>query len=233
DDILARGRVPVIVGGTGLYKDSLLRGRTFAEKVDDSLRQELNRQYDELGGEEMLSRLRQFDPGSAAALSANDRHRIVRAFEIYRSTGKTKTQHDIETQRVPRRYDAMCAVLSFKNRGDLYERIDLRVDDMLRRGLTDEVRDLLDMGLTQRSTAMQAIGYKELAEVILHGGDIDEAVEKIKQSSRRYAKRQLSWFRRYDDAIRILWDKTPDNEYGIHILTDYLTREGYNISVGK
>ena len=231
DDILARGRVPLIVGGTGLYIDALLAGTDFAEQVDPALRRELQTQYARLGGQAMLAQLAEFDPEAAAKLSPNDAHRIVRAFEIYRATGVPKTQHDRQTRSVPPRYEADRIHLSFRDRADLYRRIDLRVDAMMTRGLADEVRRLLDMGVPRDGTAMQAIGYKELAAALETGGDLTAAAEQIKRSSRQYAKRQLSWFRRSRDALEILWEKTPDFARGIQIATDYLHTRGYNVSV--
>jgi tRNA dimethylallyltransferase len=145
----------------------------------------------------------------------------------------TKTQHDLLTRSIPPRYDATRIYLSFKDRADLYQRINRRVDIMMQNGLYDEVKNLLGMGLKPGCTAMQAIGYKEIAQAITEGTSIDDAVEKIKLESRRYAKRQLSWFRRDTGGKWLLWDKTPDYDYGLHILTDYLIQEGYNISVSK
>ena len=231
DDIISRGKVPIIVGGTGLYIESLLSGRDFADNSSDGIRDELYRQYDSLGGEKMLDILRQFDPESADKLSANDKKRIVRAIEVYKATGITKTQHDLQSREIPPRYTSSRILLSFKNRADLYERINRRVDIMMEKGLYAEVKKLIEMGLKPGCTAVQAIGYKELAQVIISGGSVESAVEKIKQESRRYAKRQLSWFRRDSSAKWLLWDKTLDYDYGLHILTDYLIEEGYNISV--
>jgi tRNA dimethylallyltransferase len=222
DGILSRGKLPIIVGGTGLYIESLLSGRTFAEEANEDLRAELGARYDRVGGEEMLDELRQIDPISAARLHANDKKRIIRAFEIYRLTGMTISEHDAMTKALPPRYQARTIALSFQERADLYERIDRRVDLMMEKGLLSEVRKLLDMGLTQQHTAMQAIGYKELTAAVLEGGNIGASVETIKRESRRYAKRQLSWFRR-DQSIRwILWENEPDFDLGLQISTQYL-----------
>ena len=196
DDILRRGKTPILVGGTGLYIDSLLSGRDFSTRGDNAVRRELVAQYDDIGGDAMLLKLSKFDPQSAAKLHSNDRKRIVRAFEVYSATGKTISQHDVETRSLPPRYEAKKFALTFSDRAELYARIDKRVDIMLEIGLVDEVRSLLDMGVPLGCTAMQAIGYKEIAEVILGKCALDHAVERIKMESRRYAKRQMTWLRR-------------------------------------
>lgn len=233
DDILGRGKLPIVVGGTGLYIESLISGREFAVAGNESIRAALWVRYDSLGGEAMLKDLGDIDKESAERLHPNDKKRIVRALEIYMSTGMTITEHDMRTKIIPPRYDACVIALSYTDRADLYERINNRVDAMLQKGLLDEVRMLLDMGLTRTQTALQAIGYKELAGVLLDNEDTVTAVERIKMESRRYAKRQLSWFRR-DQSVRwILWDKEPDFDNGLQISTKYLEEIGYNEAVWK
>ena len=212
DRLLAAGKVPVIVGGTGLYIDSLLSGRDFAgrEAGDEGLRAALNAEYDALGGPAMLEKLRAFDPERAEKLHPGDRRRIVRAIEIYRLTGKTITQHDEETRALPPRYEALTIALSFADRAALYARIDRRVEQMVSAGLFEEVEGLLKDGLSPACTAMQAIGYKEAAQALRGGLSRQEAVALIQMNSRRYAKRQLTWFGRNPKARWILWDKAPD-----------------------
>lgn len=211
EDILSRGKLPIVAGGTNLYIDSLVRGLDFAQTQEDkALREELNAQYDALGGEAMLSRLSEFDPERAAKLHASDKRRIVRAIEIFTLTGETMTEHDRKTQLLPPRFDTMKVALTFFDREMLYSRINSRVDIMVRQGLFDEVQTLLDNGLSPESTAMQAIGYKEPAAYLRGEISRDEAIELIKLSSRRYAKRQLTWLRR-DEAVRwIQWGAVPD-----------------------
>ena len=227
DDILARGKLPIVVGGTGLYIDSLIAGRTFADgTADTALRQELSERYDEIGGEGLLGELRKVDPERAARLHPADKKRIVRAMEVYILTGKTITQHDAETRAVPPRYDAAKIALDFADRQDLYDRIDRRVDAMVRQGLFDEVRALLAAGVPADCTAMQAIGYKELVRALDAGGDLAPAVEEIKRRSRQYAKRQLTWFRRKEDTEWILLDKMQDFSSVVQISTDYLREKG-------
>ena len=228
DDILSRGRVPILVGGTGLYIDSLIAGRDFAESPEDrSLRAALETEYDRLGGAAMLEALASFDPERAAKLNAGDKRRIVRAIEIYRLTGRTATEHDEETRRRPPRFDAARIVLNFRDRADLYTRIDRRVTQMAEDGLFEEVERLLASGLSADCTAMQAIGYKEA--VLALRGEItkDEALDLIRQGSRRYAKRQITWFSRWE-AHRILWEREPDFEAGLHFSTAFLQSRGYH-----
>ena len=199
DDIIGRGKLPVIVGGTGLYIDSLLSGREFAKRGDPALRRALEDEYDISGGEVMLSRLGSFDSQSAAKLHTNDKKRIVRAIEIFETTGKPISQHDFESRLLPPRYDAVKYALTYADRAELYRRIDRRVDTMILQGLEGEVRRLLDMGVSPGCTSMQAIGYKEMVLAIRGVCSMGESIEKIKMESRRYAKRQLTWLRRDSD----------------------------------
>lgn len=201
--ILSRGRLPIVAGGTNLYIDSLIAGLDFAEKAEDAaLRESLNKQYDDIGGEAMLEHLRSFDPERAAKLHPADKRRIVRAVEIYILTGETITRHDEETKKRPKRYDAVKIALTFADRAVLYDRINARVDKMVSDGLFDEVKGLLDSGLSPACTSMQAIGYKEPAAYFRGEMSKGEAIELIKLSSRRYAKRQLTWLRR---DTTVLW----------------------------
>ena len=227
DELISKGRLPVIVGGTGLYIDSLLSGRNFADTQEDKeLRNALSEEYDRIGGERMLEKLRSFDPERAEKLAATDKRRILRAIEIFSLTGRTITEHDRETKALPPRYDAAYIVLNYKDRADLYERIEKRVDRMIGEGLFAEVQGLLDSGLSPGSTAMQAIGYKEAAEALRGEISRAEAIEKIKISSRRYAKRQITWFGRREDALRILFDREPDFAYARQLSSDFSALRG-------
>lgn len=209
ENVYSRGKLPILVGGTGLYIDSLLSGRSFAEKGDGILREQLGMEYDATGGEEMLKKLSAIDPERGAKLHPADKRRIVRALEIYALTGKTITEHDAETRSLPPRYSSMRIALSFREREKLYSRIDHRVDMMMAKGLESEVRALLDAGVPRDSTAMQAIGYKELVEALEGKCSVASAVEAIKMGSRRYAKRQLTWLRRDEGLHWILWEDSP------------------------
>ena len=226
-DILRRGKLPILVGGTGLYIDSLISGRDFAAvDSDQGLREALSAEYDALGGEAMHRRLQEIDPERAAILHPGDKRRIVRALEVYRLTGMTITEHDRQTRALPRRFDAAAIHLNFKNRSSLYARIDRRVDMMVEQGLFREVEGLLAAGLSPESTAMQAIGYKEAVRSLRGELSREEAVELIKQSSRRYAKRQLTWFNRDKEALPILWEDEPDFEYARRLSTEFLHSRG-------
>ena len=227
EDILSRGKLPFIVGGTGLYIDSLLSGRDFAAKDSDAaLRSELTAEYERVGGEAMLARLREIDPERAAILPAADKRRIVRALEIYRLTGETITSHDERTRALPPRYDAAKIILSYSDRAELYRRIDKRVDDMVTGGLFEEVAALIAAGVPEDCTAMQAIGYKEAVGALRGEISHAEAVELIKLSSRRLAKRQLTWFSRDEHAMWIRWEQVPDFVRARLLSTEFLHRRG-------
>jgi tRNA dimethylallyltransferase len=223
DDILARGKLPILAGGTGLYLDSLLSGRTFAAfSPDSALRAQLERRMREQGGQSMLCELAKVDPQAAARLHPNDEKRVIRALEVFLTTGKTITQHNLDTQALPPRYEALQLYLKYEKREDLWARIDRRVDEMMAQGLAHEVRALLQRGVPPDCTAMQAIGYKQLAAALRGDGELGEAVREIKLRSRQYAKRQLTWFGRNRQAKWLLWGKIPDFEQAYHASTAYL-----------
>lgn len=210
DDIVSRGKVAIIAGGTGLYMDSLIRGNAFAPFPSTGVREKLEAQADAEGMEAMLHWLESIDPEAAARLHLSDRKRIIRALEVYLETGETITAHNRKTQAIPPRYTPLWLGLDFAQRSDLYRRIDLRVGLMLQMGLIDEIRSLLDAGIPKKNTAMQAIGYKEFIAALEGKCTIEEAADQVRQSSRRYAKRQLTWFRR-NPAIHWLI-RTPEQK---------------------
>jgi tRNA dimethylallyltransferase len=227
DDILSRGKLPILAGGTGLYIDSLLSGRTFAAFSPESpLRGELERRMEAEGGEALLADLVKVDPEMAATLHPNNEKRIIRALEIWLTTGKTMTQHNAETAALPPRYDALTLTLAFQDRGDMWGRIDRRVDQMMADGLVAEVQGLLDQGVPDRCTAMQAIGYKEMAAALRGDGDVLAAAEEIKLRSRQYAKRQLTWFRRNEAAKWLFWGREPDFAAACQTSTGYMEEFG-------
>ena len=194
DDILARGKTAIIAGGTGLYMDSLIKGNTFAPFPSTGMREKLEAQADSEGMDAMISLLQSIDPEAAQRI--HDRKRIIRALEVYYETGETITEHNRRTQAIPPRYSPLWLGLDFADRQELYSRIDLRVDIMLEQGLVEEIQSLLASGIPAKCTAMQAIGYKEFVAALEGIGTIEEAAEEVKKSSRHYAKRQLTWFRR-------------------------------------
>ena len=227
DDVLARGKLPIVAGGTGLYIDSLLSGRTFAPfSPDSALRGELERELAEKGGQAMLEALAQVDPEAAQRLHPNDHKRIIRALEVYRSTGKTITQHNRETQAIPPRYNALTIGLAFQDRQAMWRRIDQRVDEMVAAGLEDEVRRLLTSGISPKCTAMQAIGYKEFTQALSGEMTWQEAADVVKLRSRQYAKRQLTWFGRNPNTRWVRWDDPPEFEQGRRVSTEYMEEFG-------
>ena len=226
-DILARGKLPVLVGGTGLYLDALIEGRTFAAgQSGGAVRRELEARLAAEGPEALLAELRQADPEAAGRLSPGDGKRIVRALEVWRETGRTITQHNRETQRRPKRYDPLYIGLTFRDREDLRRRIGQRVDAMAEAGLAEEVRALRDLGVPRDATAFQAIGYKELLAWLDGETTLEEALEEVKLRSRQYAKRQLTWLRRNGDIHWICWEKRPDFAAGLQDATRFLSARG-------
>ena len=223
DDILARGKLPLIVGGTGLYIDALRKGQSFsAFDPKSGWRERLQARVKAEGLPTLFAELEGIDPEAAARLHPNDEKRILRALEVWYETGETISAHDRRTKAIPPRYEAAVIALTYKDRADLYARIDQRVDSMMERGLVNEVKALLDRGVPPDCTAMQAIGYKELAPAILSGGDLSAAAEEIKLRSRQYAKRQLTWFRRDPAAHWIELDDPPDFSAVLRDSTEYL-----------
>ena len=196
DDILARGKVAIVAGGTGLYMDSLMKGNAFAPFPATGCREKLEQRAELEGMEVLLEELRAVDPESAEKLHLADRKRIIRALEVYQETGDTITAHNQRTAALAPRYQPLWLGLDFADRAELYRRIDLRVELMLQAGLMDEIRSLLDRGIPRKCTAMQAIGYKEFVDALEGRCTVSEAAAQVQQSSRRYAKRQLTWFRR-------------------------------------
>ena len=198
-DIISRGKTAIIAGGTGLYMDALIRGNHFAPCPSTGMREKLEAQADREGMEAMLALLASVDPAAAAKLHLADRKRILRALEVYYETGETITAHNEKTKQLPPRYNPIWFALEDENRQDLYDRIDRRVDIMLQAGLIEEIQGLLRAGIPEKCTAMQAIGYKEFIAALNGQCSIEDAAVQVKQSSRHYAKRQLTWFRRNPD----------------------------------
>jgi tRNA dimethylallyltransferase len=227
DDILARGKVPVLVGGTGLWLDALIKGHGFAGgHAGGAVRKQLEQRLAQEGIGPILEQLRQVDPDSAQRLHPSDEKRILRALEVYLETGKTITAHNEETKKIPPRYDAIWIGLQFERREDMRALIDRRVDNMVDEGLLEEVQGLLQSGLDRKSTSLQAIGYKEFLGVLDGTATIQEALDEVKLRSRQYAKRQLTWLRRNEAIHWIYWDKERDFERALQVSTEILTAEG-------
>ena len=196
DDILSRGKTAIIVGGTGLYMDSLIKGNDFAPYPATGRREELEALASEKGIEAVIAQLREVDPESAARLHPSDQKRIIRAMEVYLETGISITEHNRRTQEIPPKYHPVWFALEDADRQTLYDRIGKRVEIMLADGLIDEIKSLLAEGIPEKCTAMQAIGYKEFVDALAGRCSMETAAALVQQSSRKYAKRQLTWFRR-------------------------------------
>lgn len=211
-EISDKGKLPIIVGGTGLYINSLIDNVKLNEsEQDEDLRQDLYNQAKEDGGESLYKLLCEIDPESAKIIHKNNTVRLVRAIEIYKLTGKTMTQHKKESKLDPPIYDTCMIGLNYYDRQKLYDRINYRVDVMLENGLENEVRQVYNSN-SNLKTAYNAIGYKELIPYIEGKDSLENCVDKIKQESRRYAKRQLTWFRRDDRINWIYVDKEKSFE---------------------
>ena len=227
EDILARGKRPILVGGTGLWLDAVVKGHGFAGGcAGGAVRKELQDRLAREGIGELLEELRQADPEAAERLHPADTKRILRALEVYRETGKTISAHNAETRDLPPRYDAVWIGLQFRDRADMKALIDRRVDKMVEAGLLDEVRSLLQSGLPRDATALQAIGYKELLRVLDGTATEAEAIAEVKLRSQQYAKRQLTWLRRNPDIRWIWWEKERDFARALQISTEILAAAG-------
>lgn len=204
-DIASRGKTPIICGGTGMYIELLLTGKVLSDSVKDGrLREELAEYAREKGPEALHRLLREEDPEEAEKIHPNNVKRVIRAIEICRTSGMTKTEADRESRRGASPYDARVIHLTFEHREDLYARIDRRVDAMFEQGLEEEVRTLCACGLRETETAAQAIGYKEFYPYFDGRITVEEVREAIKTGTRRYAKRQETWFRRMHTDETIL-----------------------------
>ena len=209
-DIQSRGKPAIVCGGTGLYMDSLVKGKAFAAPTRPAQREYVEGIAEKHGIEYVYNMLKDADPETAERLHLSDRKRIIRALEVFLITGMPLSWHNAQSKLQAPKYEPVWIGLSFRDRDKLYRRIDARVDQMLAQGLETEVRALLEKGIDPKTTAMQAIGYKEMAAALRGECSLEQAVEQIKQSSRRYAKRQLTWFRR-NEAIHWLYvDETAD-----------------------
>lgn len=215
EDILSRGKTAIIAGGTGLYMDALIRGNAFAPYPSTGRREELEQLAAQEGIDAVLCKLKEVDPESAARLHPSDQKRIIRAMEVYLETGETITEHNRKTQEIPPRFSPVWFALEDENRQDLYDRIDRRVLQMLEEGLIAEIQALLASGVPEKATSMQAIGYKEFVDFLAGRCSLVDAAALVQQASRRYAKRQLTWFRRNQN---IHWLRRASGEGTAEIL---------------
>ncbi len=215
-DILARGKTVIVCGGTGLYVDNLIRGGEFAPFPATGCRERLEVRLQAEGLPSLAAELRQIDPEALERSQGNPR-RILRALEVYEETGETITAHNRRTQAIPPKFNPVWLGMDFEHRQDLYDRIDLRVELMVKDGLLEEIRDILSSGIPERATAMQAIGYKEFIDAMAGRATMAEAIAKVQQSSRRYAKRQLTWFKRNES---IHWLRRKPGESAQEIFSE-------------
>lgn len=211
NEIAKEGKTPIIVGGTGLYISSLADNIIFTEgETDLALRERLNKELEEIGAEEMLKKLYELDPEAASKLHPNNKRRIIRAFEIYETTGLTKSKQNILSRSEENPYEFIMIGINFSDRQRLYDRINLRVDKMLEAGLLDEAKKAYDNKSDRTDGAIQAIGHKELFPYFEGESSLEECIEKLKQSTRRYAKRQITWFSRDERIFWLYPDKSDD-----------------------
>lgn len=200
-DITARGRLPLVVGGTGLYITSLLSGMAFApEKTDPAIRARLQARADTEGGAALYAELQRIDPDYAAQVHPNNLPRVIRALELFEATGRRMSDQRREARPAEAPYHALCLCLTCRDRAVLYSRIDRRVDEMVENGVLDEARQVYDHRDAYR-TAAQAIGYKEFFPYFEGTASLTECTERLKQATRNYAKRQLTWFRHMDGVV--------------------------------
>ena len=227
DDILARGKLPILVGGTGLWLDAVVKGHGFAAgHAGGEVRQVLQQRLEREGMDSLWQELERIDPEAAKRLHPADEKRVLRALEVYLETGKTITQHNEETKAMAPRYDAVWIGLQFADRQDMRRLIDLRVDKMVEEGLLREVQQLLASGIPRDATALQAIGYKEFLGVAEGSITAEEAIAEVKLRSRQYAKRQLTWLRKNQNIHWIFWEKQRDFARALQLSTEILTAEG-------
>lgn len=213
-DIASRGKLPIFCGGTGLYLDRFLSGADFeATEIDDNFRREMEAFAREFGNEALHEKLREIDPESADEIHPNNVKRVIRALEIYKTSGRRKSELDRESKSFESKYEAIQIGIKYTDREVLYNRINLRVDKMLEAGLLEETKRLMDAGVFEKnSTAAQAIGYKELLSYFRGEKSLNDAIEDLKTSTRRYAKRQLTWFNSHGNVIWLEADGKSLNE---------------------
>ena len=210
EDIYNRGKLPIIVGGTGLYIDSVVDGITFSpQKSDEAYREYLKNLAETQGNEYVHSMLKDIDRESYEKIHPNNVKRVIRALEYYRLTGETISEHNEKTKNIDPPYNCAYIFLT-RNRDELYQRIDRRVDLMLEAGLIDETKKLFSMGISPEATSMQAIGYKEIGAFLSGEVSLDEATDTLKKNSRHYAKRQITWFSRRKDAFVVNLSETDN-----------------------
>lgn len=224
-EVAKSGKLPIVVGGTGLYINALLDNIEFVEQETNlELRKEIEERFDRVGAEEMLAELAKFDLQTAQRLHPNNRRRIIRAFEVYLQTGKTITEQNESSKLVPSPFNALVIGITYENREKLYERINKRVDIMLENNLLEEARTTFECSGSKGG--YQAIGHKELYNYFKENCTLEQATEELKKQTRRYAKRQLTWFCR-DTRINWIYADSTENitNSAVTLIEEFLERE--------
>ena len=221
-EITARGKLPLVVGGTGLYITSLLNGMAFApEKTDPAIRARLQERAEAEGGAALYAELQSLDPDYAAQVHPNNLPRVIRALELYTATGRRMSEERVNARPAEPPYRSLCLCLTCRDRAVLYDRIERRVNLMVENGVLAEAKQVYDHRDTYR-TAAQAIGYKEFFPYFEGTGSLDECTARLKQATRNYAKRQLTWFRRQNDAVWLYIDEENVLDRACELVREFL-----------
>ena len=221
-EITARGKLPLVVGGTGLYITSLLNGMAFApEKTDPAIRARLQERAEAEGGAALYAELQSIDPDYAAQVHPNNLPRVIRALELYAATGRRMSEERVNARPAEPPYRSLCLCLTCRDRAVLYDRIERRVNLMVENGVLAEAKQVYDHRDTYR-TAAQAIGYKEFFPYFEGTGSLDECTARLKQATRNYAKRQLTWFRRQNDAVWLYIDEENVLDRACELVWEFL-----------
>ena len=229
DKIYSEGSIPILVGGTGFYIQSVLYNIDFkTTEIDEAYREELEKEGLAHGKEFLHEKLREVDPASADAIPAGNMKRVIRALEYYHSTGRQISVHNEEERKKEPAYNAAFFVLTM-SRDVLYERINLRVDQMMKEGLLEETKKLLEIGVTEDKTAMQGLGYRQIVRYLQGKCSLEKAVDDIKKETRHFAKRQLTWFRREKNVIWVDREQFTDN----NALCAYLQETAESVFAGQ
>ena len=222
EQLNSAGKLPIVTGGTGLYITSLMKGTAFApEKTDPAIRARLQTEADEQGSAALYARLQQIDPAYAEKLHPNNLPRVIRALELFEATGRRMSEQQRAALAAEPPYRSLCICLTCRDRAELYRRIDRRVDTMLQNGVLEEAKLVYDNRETYR-TAAQAIGYKEFFPYFAGEMPLNDCTNRLKQATRNYAKRQLTWFRHQADGVWLYVDEEPPAPRAAELVRQFL-----------
>ena len=222
EQLNSAGKLPIVTGGTGLYITSLMKGTAFApEKTDPAIRARLQTEADEQGSAALYARLQQIDPAYAEKLHPNNLPRVIRALELFEATGRRMSEQQRAALAAEPPYRSLCICLTCRDRAELYRRIDRRVDSMLQNGVLEEAKLVYDNRETYR-TAAQAIGYKEFFPYFAGDMPLNDCANRLKQATRNYAKRQLTWFRHQADGVWLYVDEEPPAPRAAELVRQFL-----------